>query len=362
MSALLLALILVANQDPSIVRVTTRAEFQMALRDAKPGTKIIVARGTYKGGLFAENIHGTKERPIVISTTEGAEIEGGVNGLHLSRVSHIRIENLSVFGATGNGINIDDGGDRKRLSSNISIVGVTVSDLPTGNHDGIKLSGVRDFEIDEVRVHKWGGSAIDMVGCHRGFIRRSSFESGGDNGVQVKGGSSDIVVERCRFYSSGQRGVNFGGSTGFEFFRPPLEEMVSGKRYEARNIVVRGCQFYAATAAAAFVGVDGAQFEYNTIHAPTRWAFRILQETRDPSFVPSRGGVIARNLILFSSQAWSEGGVNVGPGTDPASFRFERNYWYCSDRPEVSRPKLPTPEIDGVYGVDPEYQSGRGGL
>lgn len=45
--------------------------------------------------------------------------------------------------------------------------------------------------------------------------------------------------------------------------------------------------------------------------------------------------------------------VNVGPGTQPESFRFARNFWFCSDKPSSSRPQLPTPEIGGTYGLDP---------
>ena len=42
--------------------------------------------------------------------------------------------------------------------------------------------------------------------------------------------------------------------------------------------------------------------------------------------------------------------MNVGSGTAPDSFSFARNWWYCTDRPDRSTPRLPTPEKDGVYG------------
>lgn len=129
--------------------------------------------------------------------------------------------------------------------------------------------------------------------------------------------------------------------------------MPPNARYEANDITVQGCFFRGGTAAAAFVGVDGAKIEFNTILHPGKWAFRILQETRDPSFVPTRKGVVRKNLIVFLAAQWGEGGVNIGPGTDPSSFKFEQNFWYCSDRPAGSRPKLPTPESGGVIGADP---------
>ena len=103
----------------------------------------------------------------------------------------------------------------------------------------------------------------------------------------------------------------------------------------------------------AFVGVDGARARFNTIYRPKRWALRILQETRAPGFVPSRNGVFTDNLVVFRSDEWVEGGVNVGPDTAPQTFRFARNLWHCLDDPSKSRPALPAPETGGVYGKDP---------
>lgn len=354
MNLLLAVLALASSFESQVVQVASTSELRSALRAAKPGTTIEVAAGHYDGGIFAENLHGTAKRPIVLVARKGALIGGGANGIHLSRVSHLRIEGFQIEGSTGNGINIDDGGDRDRPSSHIRIVDVTISDLPKGNHDGIKLSGVSDFVIERATIRRWGGSGIDMVGCHDGLVKDCLFWEGGDNGVQSKGGSSNITIESCRFMTPGQRALNIGGSTGFAYFRPPLEGIPAGERYEAKNIVVQGCQIYGAVAGAAFVGVDGARFEFNTIHNPRRWAFRILQETRDPSFLPSRNGRIAKNLIIFNPETWSEGGVNIGPGVDPGSFQFEENFWYCQGRPERSRPTLPTAERNGTYGVDPK--------
>ena len=35
------------------------------------------------------------------------------------------------------------------------------------------------------------------------------------------------------------------------------------------------------------------------------------------------------------------------------TFRFERNLWFCRERPSLG-PTLPTPEVEGVIGVDPQ--------
>ena len=149
--------------------------------------------------------------------------------------------------------------------------------------------------------------------------------------------------------------MNIGGSTGLQFFRPVLESIPSGSRYEAKDIRVRGCTFIGGAAPFAFVGVDGAEVSFNTIYMPERWALRILQETNVAGFVPSRRGVFADNLIVFKSENWVSGGVNIGPGTSPETFNFARNFWFNTTPSGSSKPSLPVAETAGVYGVDPSF-------
>jgi hypothetical protein len=180
--------------------------------------------------------------------------------------------------------------------------------------------------------------------------------------LQFKGASADILIRRCRFENPGLRAINIGGGTGIPYFRPPLESWPGGEnRYEAKNIRVEGNTFIGADAPVAFVNVDGAVVRFNTIYRPERWALRILQENRLPGFGPSRNGVFSDNLIVFESTKWSEGGVNIGPGTAPASFAFARNFWCCTDATEKSRPLLPVPEAGGVYGQIPLFRAAADG-
>ena len=173
-----------------------------------------------------------------------------------------------MSGATGNGINIDDGGSPDTPAHHVVLRGLVVRDIgPTGNRDGIKLSGVDDFRVEGCTVERWGdrGSGIDMVGCHRGEVVGCTFRHGdrqGDNGVQAKGGSGEIMIRRCRFEHAGQRAVNLGGSTGLAYFRPRPQG------YEAKDITVEDCTFVGSMAPVAFVGVDGAAVRHNTIYRP----------------------------------------------------------------------------------------------
>lgn len=275
--------------------------------------------------------------------------------MHLSRPSYVELHDIVFAEATGNGLNIDDGGNADSPAEHLVLRRLRVRDVgPSGNRDGIKLSGVDHFVVEQCLVEKWGsgGSAIDMVGCHHGRIDRCEFKHRGDiaaNGVQTKGGSSDISIQRCRFENAGGRAVNIGGSTGRDYFRPRSAD------YEAKRINVEDCTFIGSMSPIAFVGVDGASVRYNTIYCPSHWVMRILQESQGPEFTPCRNGVLSHNLIVFRSDQLRSI-VNVGGGTSPETFQFADNHWFCIDNPARSRPDgLPTVESNGSYGQDPGF-------
>ena len=132
---------------------------------------------------------------------------------------------------------------------------------------------------------------------------------------------------------------------------PPAARDLEGPASTRRaTLTIEGNTFVGSQAPVAFVGVDGAVFRFNTVYLPGRWALRILQETREEGFVPCRDVEVRDNLIVFPTDRWTEGGVNVGPGTEPASFRFARNVWFALDAPARTRAsvRLPTPEQDGT--------------
>jgi hypothetical protein len=341
------------------IRVASREELVDGLRRAKPGTVILLAAGKYRGGLSHAKLKGTKEQPIVIAGADPANppvIEGGGSGLHFSSPEHLELRNLTISGATGNGLNIDDSGSIDAPARNLVLRNLVVRDVgPRGNRDGIKLSGVSDFRVEGCHVQRWGsgGSGIDMVGCKNGVIKGCKFtDATGDaaNGVQTKGGSSHILVQRCRFENAGGRAVNIGGSTGLPYFRP------RDAKYEAKDITVEDCEFVGGMSAVAFVGVDGALVRHNTIYRPRRWSVRILQETTLPEFVPSRNGKFINNVIAFRSDEVREN-INIGGKTAPETFEFSGNVWCCLDRAADTRRlvRLPVEETGGTYGVVPNF-------
>jgi hypothetical protein len=207
---------------------------------------------------------------------------------------------------------------------------------------------VDHFVIRHCRFQGWGGSAIDMVGCHQGVIEDSQFlgKKGFSqaNAVQIKGGSRHVTVQNCYFKDAGERAINIGGSTDIEFFRPKAGD------YEAKDIVVAGNRFVGSWAAVAWVTADGGHVHHNTIYMPGRWVMRILQETNSPQFKPSHGGLFEKNLIVYDKRTLSF--ANVGPRTAPKTFTFRRNAWFRTDG--ATRVRLPAAETGAVLGVDPK--------
>ena len=336
------------------IAVRNSAELAEALRKLAPGTTVIIAPGSYRGGIYLSNVAGTAEAPIVI---RGAEAEnppvfsgGGSEALHLSDCKYVVLSTLTVKGFGGNGINIDDGGTFDTPAHHVTVENVTFLETgPRGNHDSLKLSGVDDFRVRKCRFEGWGGSAIDMVGCHRGviedcaFVGRKGFSQ--DSGIQIKGGSSDVLVQACFFDKAGDRAINLGGSTDLQYFRPRPGDS------EAKGVTVAGSRFVGGEAAVAFVTADGGHVHHNTFVFPEKWLLRILQETDDPRFKPSRGGVFEDNLIVYDRRLAVF--VNVGSRTAPETFRFRHNAWFHTGG-AARKPSLPAEETDGVYQVDPK--------
>ena len=338
------------------IHVGDEASLKMALIAAKPGDEIRIKPGRYKGGISIKGLAGSALKPINIMASDSTQrpvFEGGESALYLSQVSYLKIDGLEITKSTANGLNIDHGGDISKPSHHIEIKNLKISEIGgRGNHDGIKLSGVDHFQVTNSLIQNWGGggSGIDMVGCHDGLIYETLFRGRGDdqsNGVQAKGGSSEIAIQACRFEYAGSRAVNLGGSTGLAYFSP------KDATYEAKNLKVMDCVILGSHAAVAFVGVDGAILMQNTLINPGKYVFRILQEQQGPRFVPCRLGVIEKNLVVYNGNQVSQS-TNIGPGTDSTSFELKANCW--SEMGGVLRP-LPhgIPEKDGVYQISPTF-------
>lgn len=339
------------------------ATLSRAVQDAVPGSAIVVHAGTYAGGVFIADLRGTATQPIWIGGAAGEArpvFSGGGNAIQFTRPAYLVLHDFEATGSSQNGINIDDGGayGNPQAAHFVAIERLDIRNIgTTGNQDCLKISGLNDFWILDSDFENCGngGSGIDFVGAHRGLVSGNTLTDIGASGVQSKGGSEDIEIRGNRFFNGGARALNMGGSTGLEFFRPPLS--ASEPNAEARNIrAVSNLFVGSAQAPLNFVGCVGCMAVNNTLVDPGNWLVRILQETLSQggfAFEPARDGLLQNNLVLFRRSQVTGAEVNVGGNTDAASFAWRNNLFYAQDAPGQSQPNLPGSVSGSVVGFDP---------
>jgi hypothetical protein len=307
------------------------ATVDRAVRDAGPGTRILVGAGTY-GPMSLGSVNGAEGRPIAIIADGDAIIDVGgaaTNGVSMSEFSWVVIEGFTIRNAGVHGMNLDDGGSRDTPSHHLVLRDLTIPNAGSGgNNDCIKMSGVDNFFVLNSDVSGCNsGEAIDMVGCHNGVISGNYFHDVVGSGVQAKGGSSDTLIHGNRFENIPVRAVNAGGSTGLEFFRPPDATWEGLRIRVVANTFVRGGEMGAPM---AFDACDTCAFVNNTVVEPQRWVVRILQGMPDPRFARSRNGLVANNVFVVRD-ADIRAYFNVGPDTEPETFTFANNLWFATD-------------------------------
>jgi len=314
-----------------------------------PGDTIIILDGSYSDGTQFLSLQGTTSAPIVImaETMFGAVFQGGSEAIHLVSSNHVELNGLLITQQTGNGINIDDGGNYYGTPTrHITIRNCLFQDMNSnGNSDFLKLSGLDSFLVENCQFTNGGdgGSGIDMVGCHYGTIQDCHLDDAGVTGIQAKGGTQYILMRRNWLENMSQRALNLGGSTGLQFFRPPLVEPYEDV-FEAADLEVFSNIFIGSHAPIAYVGSVRVKVYNNTIVMPGNWVFRILQETTEEGFLPC-GDNEFRNNIIYLSNDLTE--VNIGPNTAEETFIISNNCWYNASSDTWS-PVLPVVESNQI--------------
>ena len=255
---------------------------------------------------------------------------------------------------TGNGINIDDGGDYSTPSKHITIRNCIFRDMAgTGNNDLLKMSGVDSFLIERCDFLNGGlgGSGVDFVGCHWGTVQDCNFDDSGVTGIQCKGGTQHILIRRNIFKDIAQRALNLGGSTGLQFFRPPLPDPIVDA-FEAADLDVFSNVFIGNWAPIAYVGSVRVKVYNNTLFHPENWVMRILQETTVDGFLPCSDNEFKNNIVVVDSDLTE---VNIGPNTAPETFMFTNNLWFNESSNNWS-PNLPVTDFNQIID-DPLFEN-----
>lgn len=191
----------------SVFYVSNIKDLRDAVRNLEPGDEVLIGPGIYKGGFSVAGLQGTKINPIVIAGKDPdypPVFSGRGEAVKLSNIAYVKLKNLRINDFTGNGINIDDGGNLERPSHHVIIENIFIKEIgPKGNYDAVKMSGVDDFIIRGCHIEGWGGSGIDLVGCHRGIIQNCLFIGvpgyRTKNAVQIKGDPITYLFRKLFF-------------------------------------------------------------------------------------------------------------------------------------------------------------------
>jgi hypothetical protein len=321
-----------------------------AVNILEPGDTIVVLSQTFAGGQwFLDAINGSSENPIVImaETKHQSIFQGGSQALHLRNCNYIEIDGFVFENQTSNGVNIDDGADYNSPSKNITVRNCIFRNLAqTGNHDFLKMSGVDEFLVEKCTFTAGtGGSGIDLVGCHKGVIQDCEFNDAGSSGIQCKGGSQHITIQRNILRNMSNRAINLGGSTGLDYFRPPLTNPVADA-FEAADISVFSNIFIGSMSPIAYVGCIRVKVINNTFYKPDKWVIRILQETTDEGFLPCSNNEFSNNIVYLEKDITE---VNIGSNTSPETFTFTNNLWF-NESSDSWKPNLPVTDRNQVIG------------
>ena len=270
------------------------------------------------------------------------------------------------------GMNIDDGGENSRATPAHHII-IDSCDFETGiGHfrHGLKMSGVDNFEVMNCTFVGIRYNCIDGVGIHDGHIHDNIFRDcqtglNEGNGVMCKGGSRDVLVEKNIFRNLSIYGVQIGQTTDAHLVRPPYGELDADGEimdYEAKDIDVFRNIFINVSTPIKWDCARGGRVYQNTFYTPQDYtdpfgASRMLVinqiHTHWDGFelVQCRDGEFRNNVIYFGR---TEGYPNnrvvwvQNPDTQPETFVFSNNLWYCHADPDNSIPDWET--LEGLYG------------
>ena len=271
-----------------------------AVVEAAAGDTICIRSGVYnlnrpllidKPGLTVRSFDGELAR-----LTAPIDERIGVTSVIVVAASDVAVIGLEVEGGSYYGIKVD-------AEPGHSTVGVSIQScrIHDTGRDCVKTFNADRLTIQDCEIGPSGkrdpsdAEGIDSIGSIGVVIRRCRIHDTATNGLYLKGGARDGVVEQCRVENiSGFAGILLGEDTDSEFMR-------EGSRYEAINCIARN-NIVINTGAAGLATYSGSniRFENNTLyHVAERLqaAFWIVTNSRK---APAERVTIINNIAVMS--------------------------------------------------------------
>lgn len=270
-----------------------------ALELAAPGDTIMLAAGRYHIDrfLWVDKPKVTiRSRPGERAAIVAGTSENSPPSVIIIVADDVTIEDLEIAGGSYYGIKID-------VDRNSSTRGVTIRrcHIHHTGRDSIKAFNADGLLIEDCQIGPSGArdpsnaEGIDVIGSIGVTIRRSKIIGAATNGIYLKGGTRDGLIESCWIERTGHAGILLGQDTDPEYMR-------DGARHEAINCSARNNIIIGTGAAGAgtYSGLN-VRFENNTLYdvaQKLQAAFWVVTNTRD---VPSERVSFKNNIVVVLS-------------------------------------------------------------
>ena len=319
-----------------------------AVEMAHPGDKIYLRAGQYqvrrfiwiaKPDLTITSYSG--ERAAIIGSTE--ESESSPTSIFIIVSNNVVLDGLEIQGGSYYGVKVDVEG-----SSATTGVQIRRCNIHHTGRDCIKTFNADNLLIEDCEIGPSGvrdrsnAEGIDSIGSVGVTIRRCLIHDTATNGVYLKGGARNGLVERCRIENTGRfGGILLGQDTDEQFMR-------DGARYEAIDCVARN-NLVVSTGAAGLGTYSGSnvRFENNTLWDVARTGqagFWVVTNSRE---VPSRRVTFRNNIVAVLSSRTLAFALNL---TD--QLEADGNIYFTGGGPVEFRRELTAPGVASAWGFD----------
>lgn len=343
-------------------------------RRIRPGDEIILLPGEHQPGLLDHLHGTSDEPITIrgIDPKRPPVIKAERYGIRLRNATHVNIQNVVIQEAKVSGLHVTSESAAKRTPVVEKCQSISIRDVVIrrtgreGVRHGLWLVDLEDVEIENVTIDGWSGAGMEIHGCRRVHINDCQL-TGRDEfsehfGLRLRGGTNQVWVKDCAFEDAGEIVLAIGWRTGVEDFYPPLEPsptervLERNKRFEVDQVQVRQCVVQGGTCAAAFKHAGTVQFRSNTIHRPRLTVFAFDAPHDDPRLADNKKVIIGSNLIV-----WQPGDVQhlamFGASAKPDGIRLERNLWWSESLEEQLDKLGPMPGKNPavqITDVDPQ--------
>ncbi|MCX6148310.1 MAG: T9SS type A sorting domain-containing protein [Candidatus Kapabacteria bacterium] len=337
---ILLSSNLFSNVHVGIGQKYSRIELAYADKAINPGDTVFIHAGNYSGYNGIVGLKGNANGWIVFTKYQNDSVSIAGNW-QFQACEYIKIVNLH-FKATaqspGRLINVDNNGSCNTQSRFIKFDSCTFADVTDPNSiTSFKFGGVDNFEVTNcVFTNMQVSGAFDFNVCHNGIIRGNRIENCLTGG-HIKGGASDIVMERNIFINASKNGwvaFELGGDTGAQFYCPDDKFEVKNLKFYS-NLVIGGDRGISLASATECKLIN------NTFYNCGQATLRFL--TTSMLYPTLNANRIENNIFAFGASAYMNG------GTQPANAAsFSKNIYFSTITNPFNGPYWDTPDLDAM--------------